>query len=81
MYFLLLKTFAHTLNIFVNNYLMPSLNRTENTAQYSINYQPGMLYYGMNGLHSTLAVAAQQSWSKFSWCGVGIRQAHLQELE
>jgi len=46
MYFLvfrlLLKTFAHT--FFANNYLISSLNRTENTTQYSINSQAGMLH-------------------------------------
>jgi len=45
MYFLILiKSFAHTLNIFANNYLTSILNRIQNTLQYSIINQAGVLH-------------------------------------
>ena len=76
------KTFAHTIYILCKQlFNIRGLSRVENTTQHSINNRD-VLHWSTNGIHSTLAVAARQSWSKSSWlCGVGILQTHLQESD
>ena len=65
----LLKSLHIYLLFFANNYLIikSKQSREQSThAQDWINNQAGVLHSSTNELHSALAVAAQQSWSKSS---------------